>query len=382
MVSSSPQSYPLVAMTPLRLLPPSKRRPESGALALRRRGVDHGWVVPTPAPLGLPSDAQARWQACRPIVWRGALSGRLAPWRKQMRRTLAWFERLRCSEPFASGVRRRMLDSAEFSPAGSTVDGADSREIEKIWVDRFRGARAVGRDLWAKLAWIAHDDRDPSLRIRFSWGSEALREWHTDPARFVHVDRYADALFPECEIQAGCAELIRTIGELCGRPVRLSERIVYNNFPGGGAVFHHDAEPTQLGVSFAQLVGATAWLALPREELADAVAKARRGWSKRRANQALDDTDEPKLYKLINHSASFTARLHRRGCLFVLNPGDVVLLPTVPGTDTCWHSVFGIGEAPSLAHSYGVFARKKESQTQGSGASATSMRRSNQKKRP
>ena len=26
--------------------------------------------------------------------------------------------------------------------------------------------------------------------------------------------------------------------------------------------------------------------------------------------------------------------------------------------DTCWHSVFALGEEPSLSHSYGLFARE------------------------
>lgn len=344
----------------LRWFPPSPRKPAKDAFRLTRRGVAHGWLVTAPTPDGLPADAAERWTACRPIVWRGALRDRLAGHVTAMRRTLAWFEKLRRGERFLRGVQSRMRESDEFAPAGTTVDAADPREIEKVWVDHVRGARTLARDLWAKLAWIAHDESDPSLRIRFSWGSEALREWHTKPARFPHVDAFASALFPECSVMAECRPLLTTIGKLRGGPVRLSERIVYNNFPGGGAVFHHDAEPTQLGVSFAQLAGRTAWLALPRKELAAAVAEARRGITRRRADKALDDTDEPKLYELLNHTAEFTRRLHDKGALFVLDPGDVVLLPTVPGTDTCWHSVFGIGEEPSLAHSYGIFARGRK----------------------
>jgi hypothetical protein len=125
-------------------------------------------------------------------------------------------------------------------------------------------------------------------------------------------------------------------------------------------VFHHDAEPTQNGVCFAQLAGRTAWLALPRRELAAEVAACMPGWTRRKADRALDEPDEKRLYRLMNATARFTARLHERGSLFVLEPGDVVLLPTVEGFDTCWHSVFGIGAAPSLAHSYGVFAREGE----------------------
>ena len=325
-------------------------------VTLTRRGTRHGrFTLPAGEP-GLPADAAARWQRCQPIVWRGAIATRLLRWRQEVRRTLALFARLRAGASFEAAVYRRMRGTRGFVPAGTTVDAADPREIAKVWTHRVVGTRIVGRDLWTKLAWIAHDERDPSLRIRFSWGSEMLTEWHSDPRRCRRVDEFACALFPECEVLAGHGPLLRTLGRLAGGKVRLSERILYNNCPGGGAVFHHDAETTQRGVCFGQFAGTTAWLALPRAELAAHVAAALRT-SLRRADRALANPDAPKLYKLLNHDPRFTRRLAAAGALFVLQPGDVVLLPTVPGRDTCWHSVFGLGRRPSLAHSYGVFLR-------------------------
>jgi hypothetical protein len=247
---------------------------------------------------------------------------------------------------------------------GSSVDLADSREVEKGFARR-RGMPKRADDLWAKLAWIAEDPVDLSLRIRFSFGVESLQEWHGDARQALAADGYAAAVFPECAVLAGHEPLRRRLEALAGTPVRLSERIVYNNVPGGGAVFHHDAEPTQLGVCFAQLRGETAWLAVPRRELAEELAAIasrrtalRRLRTAARADAALEDTSEPRLDRLLNRDPALTARLVARGAAFRLRAGDVIVLPSHSRAEAAWHSVFGIGRAASLAHSYGVFAAK------------------------
>jgi hypothetical protein len=147
--------------------------------------------------------------------------------------------------------------------------------------------------------------------------------------------------------------------------VRLSERIVYSNAPGGGAVFHHDDEEHQLGVVFGQLAGETAWLALPKRELAAHVAACARSGAlrrlagtPRRALRALD-RDAPALRALLDATPRFTARLVDHGALIHLRAGDALLLPTHGPDDTCWHAVFALGRRASLAHSYGIFARRQ-----------------------
>jgi len=151
-----------------------------------------------------------------------------------------------------------------------------------------------------------------------------------------------------------------------GRPVRLSERIVFSNAPGGGATFHHDAEPDQLGVAYAQLTGRTAWLALPKRALAAEVARLARGsalespaGTPARALRALDREDLPELDRLLNRSPRLTRRLVERGSLIVLSAGDVLLLPSHGPDEAAWHSVFALGVTPSVAHSYGVFAYRR-----------------------
>jgi len=298
------------------------------------------------------------------------LSNALRAHSRGIERSRALFERLRAGASFQDALwprlRRARVRSgtAPFEPAGVAIDLGDEREIEKVFAHARRGRRVVARDLYAKLSWIAHDPRDLSLRIRFSFGSEHLLEWQGDSRRAPWADRYAEALFPECAALTGDASIAGLVERLAGRRVRFSERIVYSNAPGGGAVFHHDAEPRQLGVLYGQLAGETAWLALSKRALAEEVAQAARGALRRSAGtrakalRALDREDAPALARLLNDTPGFTARLVERGALFRLRAGDALLLPSHGPDDVAWHSVFALGAEPSLAHSYGIFARR------------------------
>ena len=101
-----------------------------------------------------------------------------------------------------------------------------------------------------------------------------------------------------CAALTGCDPLVKGVADLAGTPVRFSERIVYSNSPGGGAVFHHDSEPDQVGVVYGQLAGETAWLALPKRELAAAVAAhggVPEAVTEEAALRALDVEDAPEL---------------------------------------------------------------------------------------
>jgi hypothetical protein len=275
-------------------------------------------------------------------------------------------KRLRRGASFQEEVRRRLHGRVGFRLVGTVTDVGDEREIEKVYVDALAHGRVVGRGLYAKLSWIAHDERDRSLRIRFSFGSERLLDWQQETRRAPWAARYAEALFPECAAIAANTALVREIERLIGRRVRLGERIVYSNAPGGGALFHHDDEEHQLGVVFGQLAGETAWLALPKRELAAHVAACarsrelrRRAGTAHKALRALDREDEPLLRRLLDATPAFTRRLAEHGALLHLRAGDALLLPTHGPDDTCWHSVFALGNRASLAHSYGIFARRQ-----------------------
>lgn len=335
------------------------------SLELVRRGVRHGHV--SIAPRGgaedlddpiLHENLSVLWGDGFPIHLPRALEARLRSRRTQVRASLALFERLRRGASFQDELWGRLDADGEFAPAGATIDTADEREIEKVFADRRRGARRVARDVYAKLSWISTDERDHSLRIRFSFGSEALCEWQQETRRAAHAEAFAEAVFPECDVLTGHAGLVGLVRRLIGRAPRLGERIVYNNAPGGGAIFHHDVEPHQLGVLYGQLAGETGWLALPKPVLACEVAAAL-SISPKRALARLEREDDEQLFRLLNHTPRFTRQLVLRGSFVHLRAGDALLLPSPTPEVTCWHSVFALGARPSLAHSYGVFALKR-----------------------
>ena len=301
------------------------------------------------------------WAADRPVFLPGILAAGLPSFRTELRRTLRLFDGLRAGElEFEREVRARLRGRRAFSSSGAVVDAGDPREIEKVYVDGMRGRRFVARGLYAKLSWIAHDERDDSLRIRFSFGSENLLDWRKETRRAPWADRYAEALFPECALLARNARLLRTLARLLGRRLRLSERIVYSNAPGGGAVFHHDCEPYQHGVVFGQLAGETAWLALPKRELARLLSEhAPRLAPRRRALRVLDREGDRRVVRILDETPALTRLLVRHGALHHLRPGDALVLPNHAWDDTCWHSVFALGKRPSLAHSYGIFAARR-----------------------
>ncbi len=344
-------------------------RRAAGQVELERRGVAHGSVrLAAPLPPA-PDDLDGRFRRAQPILLRGWLAVDGVRARSRIEATRRWFERLRAGESFSAGVRERLASrrdkrqhAARF--LGASEDIADAREIEKVHVE-FGSRKGSGRDLYAKLSWIADDERDDSLRVRFSFGGERMSDWKRDTRRSLAADRLAQLVFPECDLICAHRALFALLERLCGREVRLSERIVYNNAPGGGANFHHDAESAQLGVVYGQMSGATGWLALPREELSLEIAAlslraplSRRAGSAGKAFRALDNPSWPPLARLLNDDPRLTQRLVERGAFYRLEPGDVLILPS-PKPEVCaWHSVFALGGRPSVAHSYGLFAAR------------------------
>jgi hypothetical protein len=255
-------------------------------------------------------------------------------------------------------LENRMAKRSGFEPGGCAVDAGDAREIEKVYYHARRGrsGRIAGRDLYAKLSWISTDASDTSLRIRFSFGSERMRDWLRDPKRSALADRFAQAAFPECAAIGKNARLMGLVRRLAGQPVRATERIIYNNAPGGGAVFHHDAEPGQIGVIYAQLAGETGWLAIRKRELAERLA-GRLGRKARAVLRALDEPDRA-LERALNHSPSFAGELVRGNYYIHLFPGDVLLLPSHGPDDVAWHSVFALGDRASLSLSFAMMQKE------------------------
>jgi hypothetical protein len=338
-----------------------------GARRIVRRGVHHGvavQVADTSADDDADLDVAGAWAQALPIALPGILAPALPSLAPCIAASCALFAHLRAGGRFLDAVLELLDGNPEFRPEGSTFDRHDPREIEKVFVSGLVDGKCArgGRDVWAKLAWIAHDESDLSLRIRFSCGTEQLHDWQGDIAGQQWADRLAQTLFPECAALAQNPELIDVVQQVLGTVPRFSERIVYSNAPGGGAVFHHDADATQRGVAYGQLHGATAWLALPRHELvahivahAAATARADLPHTADAACRRLDATDDDAMSCLLNADPAFSRRLADAGWLFVLEAGDALLLPSHDRERVAWHGVFALGDEPSLAHSYGLF---------------------------
>ena len=68
-------------------------------------------------------------------------------WRKALgdagTRTRALFESVRRGASFDTDVRERLRGRADFEPAGTTVEVADAREIEKVYVNAITSKRRV-----------------------------------------------------------------------------------------------------------------------------------------------------------------------------------------------------------------------------------------------
>lgn len=348
----APQRHDLVA---------ALRRRGRAVWPLHRRGADLGFAVEVDRTAPSRDQALARWRAGEAVFLPGVLGAAPQRVHTAVTASLCMFDRLRRGGRLLDELERRLADDDDLRYAGSTVDKVDAREIERVFVDAVPGGEVVAQDLWAMLAWIAHDDSDRSLRIRFSAGADRLEDWmQASDLTAGWVDQCATRAFPECQAILTCAPLRTTLDALLARPYRMSERILYNNAPDGGAVFHHDAEPGQLGVCFSQLEGHTAWLAIGKRRLAHLLVRAGHARDERLAMAALDQGDDRRLWRLLNRDAAFTADLAARSALFVLHAGDSILLPSHGIDDVAWHSVLALGERPSLAHSYGLFPRRPD----------------------
>lgn len=327
---------------------------------LVRRGVDHGAVVigeRIPAP---PADADDRWARAEAVHLPGVLVG-LDGCLDDAVETWHAFERFRDGGRLLDELDARIGDDDVFAYSGSTVDLADAREVEKVFVDVPAVHTSHGRrirDLSVKLSWVADDERDRSMRVRWSFGHEATRDWLAPDVRALWSDRLTARAFPETRCVTGNETIREFLDGVLTAPCRLSECIVYGNAPGGGAVFHHDADPGQRGVVFGQLLGATVWLACPKRELAERAARiapTERLRDPAAVLRAMDEEEDAELWASLHAAPALTADLAAAGRLFVVAAGDALLLPSLDGHACAWHSVFGVGAEPSLAVSFGVF---------------------------
>lgn len=365
---------------------------ERGArrVQLVRRGVDHGtWAELDPEGIAPPISRRAelksarawRWHAGRPVLLPGLASATVEELKDELAARARLGETLDQPGALRDWIESRAaalapdfeLDArpgAPGTPGAPGAAGADAeRDLERV---RLRGRVAGERadDLWIKTTRLSDRPDDRSRRLRVSFGREVDDDDSDDEPRHRLVAALAARLLPELPRLAVLPELERLLRTLLGGPALLTQPIVYWNAPGGGALFHHDSfrpEPGgQRGVLYAQLTGATAWLALSIVDLAERVA------------EFLDaqDADPPdglapdpgalvaelalpgcgRLGGLVNRGPEFTGFLADAGHGLVLRPGDALLLPDHGLVRTAMHSVFCASEETGVGLSAAIRA--------------------------
>ncbi len=303
---------------------------------LTRRGVDLGRLSPAPgaASLDRANQQPASWLCQAGLARPAALHGLFRPPRTRVE----VIDRLRAGEDLSDIARA----PRGFRWEGTTQNLADPLEVQRLHVGP--------GDLWIKVNWLSTWPRDASIRLRFGYGAEGFDDWATDSARDRRLVRLIEGLFPETRAVTRSKRLAHRLGR-----VRFLKPIVYANAPGGGALFHHDHGPGQDGVVYAQLVGRTAWFAVPWRILSRLVEerlgrRVSRLWEKAEAHDAA-------IARVLDRSRRFARRLAADGWLFVLSPGDAIVLPSPTRADTAWHSVFCASRGGNLAVSMGFVRR-------------------------
>lgn len=353
---------------------------------LQRRGQHHGdWAEladplaffpPEPLPL-----LAKRWEEARPIVLHDVLSDEVM----ELVRTDARLSALSSSGGLRTWAAER---EAHLSPDFTTLESdaaaplADERDVERIaFAWNGEGGPPVS-DLWIKSQSLSTHPEDASLRVRFSAGAEITDDASRDGHRHRLVAQLAERFVPELAALHRDGELKALLGEwLRARPL-LTQAICYWNAPGGGALFHHDAfdEPAsgrQRGVLYAQLSGATAWLALSLDDLVTRVREfveplepaevaeicGAPGEAKRlggllasdeRLKEELAAPGCGRLAPLVNLGPQFTGFLADAGHGFIVSEGDVMVLPNHGLQNTCMHSVFCAAEEPAFSLSLAI----------------------------
>ncbi|MDQ6957202.1 MAG: hypothetical protein Q9M21_08400 [Mariprofundaceae bacterium] len=253
----------------------------------------------------------------------------------------------------------------EFSLLASSAEEHDEQGIEKVYFDVEEGGDICAEDLWCKASWLSFHDEDASLRFRFSFGMEGFEDVAADPARQQWAGELCERIFPESAIITQNAEILNLLQKILGNEAQFVERIVYFNAPNGGAQFHHDVERGHAGVVFAQLSGATFWLALDKQLLIDEIIAFSQSntvnddlqeliQNREALSDYMEEQDHAMVEELIDQRPDFISYLIDKGYSHHLQAGDVLMLPQRDLDHCVWHTVFTLGDAPGEALSFAV----------------------------
>jgi hypothetical protein len=350
---------------------------------LSQRNSRLGWIGEQQRPT-MPAlhAARAAWQSAQPIFLPGFVTSDITEQQQNINQAATLMqavldgadcEELLLQDPYAARLAPR------FELLASSYDEGDPQEIVKVEFDVIEDGAVIAENLWVKLSWLSYAEHDASLRFRFSFGMENYEDVAADPERQAYAADLTEALFPESVVISANPRLNAFLRDLLrAKDFIYVERIVYFNAPEGGAQFHNDVERGHLGVVFAQLSGRTAWLALSTEQLLDEIqeflaedvadalmratirqARARSkliALAKDRAALAeyLNSRDNDPLEQLINRTPDFARRLIERGHAYLLNPGDIILLPQHGMAHCTWHAVYCLDDSPGEALSFAL----------------------------
>ncbi len=354
------------------------------AVLLRRRGTTLGWIAVTPPSdvadhFGVVSD---RWSNARPYVLPGYCCAAIPDYQNQIEQSNALMLGIAAGSSPADLLEQSCYSERlhpRFEMLAACSDEGDPQEIETIEFDVMDGDEVIAENLWCKCSWLSYENDDASLRFRFSFGMVGYEDVAADVERQLYAGELTEALFPESAIISNDTKLEQQLCTVFGvNKLAYVERIIYFNAPNGGAHFHQDVERGHLGVIFAQLYGRTCWAACSKNDLMDEVEKFVRNRENHVALQALlmdeaafktmvciaedrsqlsevlDENDNNLFDLLLNRCPQFYQQLSDNGHVYILTPGDVMLLPQKNSDECCWHTVCCLDDFAGQALSFAM----------------------------
>jgi len=336
---------------------------------LQRRGFELG-KISSPATQAIPSKQQIleAWQADKSIVIPAINLDDIQKHRDDIQTAHHMMEVMldgaELAETFETSAINQRL-KPEFALLASSAEEHDEQGIEKVYFDVEQDGELCAEDLWCKASWLSFHDEDASLRFRFSFGMEGFEDVAADPARQTWAGELCERIFPESSIITQNTEILSLLKEILGSEAQFVERIVYFNAPNGGAQFHHDVERGHAGVVFAQLSGATFWLALDKQLLIDEIIQFSQNnpvsdglktliQNREQLSDYMEERDHEWVEELIDQRPDFIRYLIDKGYSHHLQAGDILMLPQRDLDNCVWHSVFTLGDEPGEALSFAV----------------------------
>lgn len=353
-----------------------------GVYDIKRRGIESGCIKLSEQQRSSSNDKNALWRANEPIFLPKLLGNTIAENQHYIDQSKKLYQSV-----LAGNEIEHSLDQPDyltrfgekFELLSSRFDEADRQEIVSLDFDVLENGELIMEDIWMRVSWLSYIEDDESLRFRFSFGMEGFDDVSLDVERQKAAADLCECIFPESVLISKNTSLIETVTSIVQlKNIDFLERIIYFNAKNGGAQFHHDAEKGHVGVVYAQVTGQTLWLALSKaqliseindflkkpeniDELQQVVSKKtdfdnlmKSAEDSAFLETLLDDPGNDEISELLNHSPRFFSQMINQDYGYILNPGDVILLPQENQAACAWHSVFCLGDVAGEALSFAI----------------------------